>query len=446
MSWENRIVWSEGLFLQPQHFQQQDRYLEALVHGTTGAVAPYPWGFTKLTIDEEMLTLGKFGVSECAGVLPDGTPFSAPHRDDPPPAIEPPEDVKNCVVYLTLPVRQAGAREFDLENNEESFARFQGTEINIHDTVGQGDQAVTLAVGRLRMRFMLEMDERADMLCIPVAKIVEVQSDKQIVLDRSFAPSAMDARAAPAIHKFVGEIEGLLSHRAEALGGRLSESGATKGVAEIQDFLLLMVVNRMHALIKHLRTIPNAHPVEIYGFLIGLAGELATFMAATKRPPEFPVYKHDDLTATFQPVMRTLRQYLSAVLEQTAISIPIEPRKYGVHVAVIADKRLVTTASFVLAVKAETPVETIRRHFPTQAKLGPVEQIRQLVNSALPGITLRPLPVAPRQIPYHAGVVYFEMDPDSQFWRQLTTSGGLAVHVAGDYPGLEMELWAIRKA
>ena len=316
----------------------------------------------------------------------------------------------------------------------------------MHDTVGQGDQPVTLAVGRLRMRFMLEMDERADMLCIPIAKIVEVQSDKQIVLDRSFAPSAMDARAAPAIHKFVGEIEGLLSHRAEALGGRLSESGATKGVAEIQDFLLLMVVNRMHATIKHLRTIPNAHPVAIYNFLIALAGELATFMAATKRPPDFPVYKHDDLTATFQPVMRTLRQYLSAVLEQTAISIPIEARKYGVHVAVIADKRLVTTATFVLAVKAETPVETIRRHFPTQAKLGPVEEIRKLVNSALPGITLRPLPVAPRQIPYHAGVVYFEMDPDSQFWRQLTTSGGLAVHVAGEYPGLEMELWAIRKA
>ncbi len=446
MSWENRIVWNEGLFLQPQHFQQQDRYLEALVHGTTGAVAPYPWGFTKLTIDEEMLTLGKFGVSECAGVLPDGTPFNAPQRDDPPPAIEPPDDVKNCVVYLALPVRQVGAREFELSDSDETVARYRGTEITVHDAVGGGDQAVTLAVGRLRMRYMLEMDERADMLCLPIAKIVEVQSDKQIVLDRSFAPTAMDTRAAPALHKFVGEIEGLLSHRAEALGGRLSESGATKGVAEIQDFLLLMVVNRMHAMIRHLRTIPNAHPVTIYGFLISLASELATFMAATKRPPDFPVYDHEDLTNTFQPVMRTLRQYLSAVLEQTAISIPIEPRKYGVSVAIIADKRLVTTASFVLAVKAETPVETIRRHFPTQAKLGPVEQIRQLVNSALPGITLRPLPVAPRQIPYHAGVVYFEMDPDSQFWRQLTTSGGLAVHVAGDYPGLEMELWAIRKA
>ena len=33
MSWHNKVVWSEGLFLRPQHFQQQDRYIEHLVDG-----------------------------------------------------------------------------------------------------------------------------------------------------------------------------------------------------------------------------------------------------------------------------------------------------------------------------------------------------------------------------------------------------------------------------
>jgi type VI secretion system protein ImpJ len=54
--------------------------------------------------------------------------------------------------------------------------------------------------------------------------------------------------------------------------------------------------------------------------------------------------------------------------------------------------------------------------------------------------------VAPRQIPYHSGVVYFEMDADSPYWRKMTTSGGVAVHVSGQYPGLKMELWAIRNS
>jgi len=182
----------------------------------------------------------------------------------------------------------------------------------------------------------------------------------------------------------------------------------------------------------------------LYAACVELAGELATFMAADKAAPEFPPYRHDALSATFTPVIRVLRQYLSSVLEQTAILIPLEARKYGISVGIIADRKLVTTAGFVLAVRAEVPAENVRRHFPGQAKIGPVEEIRPLVNSALPGIGLRALPVAPRQIPYHAGVVYFELDRDSPYWRKMTTSGGIAVHVSGEFPGLAMELWAIR--
>ena len=98
-----------------------------------------------------------------------------------------------------------------------------------------------------------------------------------------------------------------------------------------------------------------------------------------------------------------------------------------------------------MAVSADVPAENLRRHFSGQAKIGPVEEIRQLVNSALPGITIRPLPVAPRQIPYNTGVVYFEVDGDSPYWGKMSTSGGIAVHVSGEYPGLRMELWAIRQ-
>jgi type VI secretion system protein ImpJ len=142
--------------------------------------------------------------------------------------------------------------------------------------------------------------------------------------------------------------------------------------------------------------------------------------------------------------MAELRQSLSAVLEQTAIPIPLQERKYGIRVAPITDRSLLANASFVLAVKAEMPAETLRRNFPNQVKIGPVEQIRELVNVALPGITVRPLPVAPRQIPYHAGVTYFELDRSSTYWKQLSNSGGFAIHVAGDFPRLEMEFWAIR--
>jgi type VI secretion system protein ImpJ len=177
---------------------------------------------------------------------------------------------------------------------------------------------------------------------------------------------------------------------------------------------------------------------------LALAGELACFRDR-RRPPSFPVYAHHDLAGCFEPVLADIRQSLSMVMEQSAIPIELQDRKYGVRVAVIADAELRRSASFVLAVNAQMPGDAVRARFPTQVKIGPAEKIRDLVNLQLPGVTLRPMPVAPRQIPYHAGFNYFELETrGNEMWKQLETSGGLAMHIAGEFPGLELELWAIR--
>jgi type VI secretion system protein ImpJ len=99
---------------------------------------------------------------------------------------------------------------------------------------------------------------------------------------------------------------------------------------------------------------------------------------------------------------------------------------------------------FVLAARADVPSEELRRRFPAQLKVGPVEKITDLVRLALPGVPVLALPVAPRQIPFHAGFAYFELDQSSDLWDQLKNSGGVALHVAGEFPGLAMEFWAIR--
>jgi len=444
VAWDSKVVWSEGLFLQPQHFQQNDRYVESLVGGLAGSLTPHAWGVSELTIDDELLRLGKFAVKSVSGLTPDGALFRVPAAEGHPPSMDVPENIKNTVIYLTIPTRRHGATEVDMSGAEKSAARYAPSEIEITNAVGNQKTPTTLAVAKLRLEFALEMDDMSDRLAIPIARIIEVKSDKEVVLDRAFIPTCLDIRASTTLADFVREIEGLLGHRSDALSGRLVESGPAKAAAEITDFLLLICVNRYLPMTRHLSALQNAHPAMIYQFLIGLAGELSTYMDSTKKPQNFPLYQHENLTATFVDVMRALRQYLSAVLEQNAIQIPLEARKYGISVGMIADKRLLQGASFIMAAKADVPPETIRKHFPTQAKLGPVEGIRQLVNSALPGIGMRPMPVAPRQIPFHAGVTYFELDRGGDLWKQLQSSGGLAVHVAGDLPGLHMELWAIR--
>src|SRR5262249_37315060 len=108
------------------------------------------------------------------------------------------------------------------------------------------------------------------------------------------------------------------------------------------------------------------------------------------------------------------------------------------------DRSLYGSAVFILAARADIPSEELRRRFPAQLKIGPVEKITDLVRLHLPGVPVHAVPVAPRQIPYHAGLAHFELDQTHPLWAQRQTAGGVAMHVAGEFPGLAMEFWAIR--
>jgi type VI secretion system protein ImpJ len=53
--------------------------------------------------------------------------------------------------------------------------------------------------------------------------------------------------------------------------------------------------------------------------------------------------------------------------------------------------------------------------------------------------------VAPRQIPFHAGFNYFELERGGELWKLTERSRALALHIAGEFPGLELEFWAVRE-
>lgn len=443
MADNNRIIWSEGMFLRPQHFQQHDRYIESLIQGHANGLQAYHWGISKLKVDMRLLAMGQFALSECAGVFQDGVPFDLPEHDALPTPVNIPQEIQNCIVYLSLPARLEGSIEIDSDEKPNNLARYHAVETEVKDHNTNSNEVSPVVIGKLQTRLMLEPQERAGYICIGLARIIESRSDKNILLDEEYLPPLLNCMAMPKVRNYIQEIYGLLHTRGEALAGRVSESGRG-GTAEISDFLLLQVINRLEPLFEHLQHLPSLHPTDFYRIAIQVAGELSTFTKKSKRPVSLPEYKHDDLQQTFSYVMEEIRDCLSVVLEQNAIPIPLTPPKYGTRAAKIPDQNLLKDAFFVLAINAQIPSEQLRSGFPKQVKIGPVEQIQQLVRSALPGITVNSLPVAPRQIPYHAGFSYFELNKQCELWRQMNQSGGFAIHIAGDLPGLEIEFWAIK--
>ena len=444
MAWHNKVAWSEGMFLRPVHFQQHVRYVENLLEQRCRSLHAHAIGFTRLELDAALLRLGKVAITRAEGVLPDGTPFCVPQEDDAPPALDIAlGNSDQGVVYLSLPVRRHAASEFAFDDGGAIPARYGVREIDALDTHTPSGTAATIQVGRLRLALLSERARHGDVVTLGIARVIERRDDGGVVLDEAYLPPALDCRAVPPLNACLMELQGLLRHRAEALAGRVS-AAARGGLSEVADFLLLQLANRYEAQLTHLISRGGVHPQELHALALQLAAELASFTRSDRRPPELAPYQHHDLELTFGALMTELRRSLSMVFEQNAIALRLEERKHGVRVSALADRTLLTDATFVLAARASMPAEELRRRFPPQAKLGSVEQIRQLVNLQLPGVGLRPLPVAPRQLPYHAGFVYFELDKSGDAWTALAQSAGFALHVSGEFPGLELEFWAVR--
>lgn len=445
MSWRNRVVWSEGMFLQPQHLQQELRFLEHLVETRVNAAHPHAWGFVTFEIDEGLLALGKFGLSRAAGVFPDGTPFSMPHVDPLPAALDISSDITGETLCLALPLQREGNDEFSLDDADAAshMSRYVAAQEDVRDTSHVSDEPATIQTGRLQARLMRSKDAQGGHAALNVAAVIERRADGMLVLDREHVPPQSRIDASHQLSSSASLLHGLIRQRADLLASRMGQMG--QGVSELATFLLLQTLNRNDPVFAQHAASPVAHPRELHRDCLRLAGDLATLAHASRRPPSFPVYRHDDPRASFAPLIEALRTMLSATLDANAVQIELVDRKHGVRTAVVADLELVRNASFVLAVNAQVSAEQLRQHFPAQTKIGPVDRIRDLVNLQLPGITLRPLPVAPRQLPFHAGHYYFELDRNSELWGELEHNGSLAMHIAGDFPGLALALWAIRR-
>lgn len=442
MSSRNRVIWREGLFIKPQHFQQQQRHSDYALHARLSALSDYFYGLQSLAINEDYLGFGRIALVGATGILPDGTVFNIPNDDVLPIPLEVTDaSVANQKVYLALPLSVSGVNE--VNQGGQVATRLQAHRHDVRDLHSEGGDVVSLEVGRVSLRLMLERDDRSAYASLAIARILDKRPDGGLVLDPNFMPCSISVSAIPTLKRFLGESAGLVAERARSLSQRIAAPGQ-QGVADVAEFMMLQLLNRAQPQLAHLARLGTLHPERLHEALVQICGELMTFTDESRLPPEFAAYRHDDQQQSFEPVMLALRQALSTVLSPRAVSIQLRKHQYGVMVAVVGESELMQSADFVLAVRARMPQEQLRKQLLQQTKVASSDKIRELISLQLPGIPLLPLPVAPRQLPYHAGYSYFQLDRQSPAWQLLAVGNTLAFHIAGDFPELDMQLWAIR--
>jgi type VI secretion system protein ImpJ len=443
MAWEKRVVWSEGMMLQPQHFQQQSRFHESQLQKSVGLCRPHLWGIYSIEIDKSHLKNGKLCLSAAQGILPDGSCFDFPSIDNLPPAIDIDESHLNSTIYLSVTIKRHGITETYRDNATQS--RYGIVEHEARDVSGSSTMQQSLEVAGLSFSLRTDKDDNNEFSCIAIAVIEDVSTAGDITLKKDFISPYLNIKSNIHVSGFLSELVKLTQNRISALAARVSVAGKAT-TTEVTDFLMLQSLNGHYPSLVNLESQEQLHPYDLYEKFIGLIGDMSTFIKHDKLVPALPVYQHNKLTEIFSVLIDELRQVFSVVLEQNSLSIPLTKKKYGISIGTISDSSLFSTASFILAVTADISTEEIRQYFPPQVKIGAVEQIKELVNVQLPGIQLNNLAVAPREIPYQRNYVYFELIQNGEYWNALVGSGGIAFHIGTNFPNLNMELWAIRSS
>ncbi len=444
----NKVIWKEGLFLQPQHFQQSERFILNMLNTRFSSYHSHYYGFTLFEINADAVANATFTVSQAQGIMPDGTVFSIPKQDSAPSA-RPFEDhfahdQQSLDVYFALPM--ASERKANVLDAQESGSsvRYRNRVVSASDEVF-GKQQKDIEVGEYNFEILFGDESRDNYSSIQIARLVRSGSG-QIEVDETFIPPLLHIGASHALmNRLRALLELLLAKNAALSQGRKQLQG---GFAEFGDskqttFGLLHTINTYTPLINHYHFIPTVHPYELFTLLIQFAGALCTFSAEiTLR--KLPKYEHSNLSGVFVTFDTIIRKILGADISAGCVSVPIEEIGPANYLCKVADESLFSTGQFFFGVAADITEKELIVGTLSRIKMCSRDKLELLIPSAMPGLPLVHVGQPPKGLSTKPGFVYFRLDQKGEFWDGIRTSGTIAFYFPNQFSNLKMEMLVLK--
>lgn len=423
-----KVVWSEGLFLRTQHFQQQDRFAEALMRGALRAAYLQAWGFWSLRLDEGALQAGRVGLAEASGLFPDGTPFALPASAIPPEAV-PVRREGAGLARLGIPAEAPGTPGMEPAHAAGGGARWRGALVTVRDAIQGGAEPAEIELARLAPRLFLPGEETAGHVTLPVARVEGLAADGSVRLAPGFLAPALRTAAIPWYAAFAAEVATGLDRIAQA-HGRMVLGGTGRSV---ENLLILDLANAAHPRVAHMAEQDLYHPSDLYMELAGLAGRMATYGSSSRRLSELAPYVHEDPEPAFSALADTLRSLILSLrhVEPKSSALPVAVHAQNIWKVRIDNPDILRSSRIVIRVGSDLSEAMLRRIFVDQATVGSADEFEKLWRSRLPGIPLKPLHSQPREIPYDGDRLCLELDRKSEHWAQILESPGFVIGVSG---------------
>ena len=441
----SRVVWSEGMYLGPHHFQAQSRYFEDATRFATAALWPLSYGFAGCRLDPDALENGAVSVLHARGIFPDGLAFDMPDSDALPPArniaelFPPTRD--SLTVLLGVPEHKVGQRNCAVSDGDRAPARFvAATRAVFDENTGADERPVRF--GRKNISLLLDSESSEGMTTLPLARITRDGAGR-FVFDPSFVPPCLQIAASESLMLMLRRLIEILGEKSASMSRAPGKSLVEFSSREIASFWFVHAVNTGLATLRHLWTAKRGHPEELYLHMARLAGALCTF-ALNSDPRDVPGYDHDHLDRTFGELDQHIRRHLDIIVPTNFVSIPLTPAETNYfYEGDVVDQRCFSRSRWILGVRSSAGDVEVTSKVPQLVKVCSAVFVPELVRRALPGLALTHLPVPPPAVPAKVESQYFSISKGGPCWDHLLKTKRVGVYVPGDLPECELELLVV---
>jgi len=446
-----KILWGEGLFLRPQHFQQQDHYHEERLHRTAALLHPYAWGVGTLQVDRDALANETLRVLELSLRFPDGELYAAPGADELPDAVDLgqlPQSVQSVTYHAALPGFKPFGANFSANGGAHgteggNAARFRQLDRDTPDLYTQAASA-RLTYLRKSVRLVSDAEPLDAYVHVPVLRLRRAATGG-FEPDATFMPPSLTIRSAPHLFLQLRRLLDALQAKVSALYGHHREP--SRHVIEFRSgdmasFWLLHTASTACATLAHYFHHPSLHPERLYEQLLSLAGSLMTF-SKSRTLADLPPYRHDDPGPAFATLHQIIRELLDTVISSRYFAIALHEVKPSYWHGMLDSGKIDDKTTFYLAVTGDMPASERVDVVPLRLKIGAPDDVEKFVLSAMPGVRLVHAPQVPAAVPVRPDAVYFAIEAKGQMYERMLQAQSISIYVPGSMSDVKPELVAV---
>lgn len=477
MNDNHQLYWGHGLFLAPQHLQQQDLYHDGNRGYFWRVSHPFGWGIRELLIREEGFADGLFEILRCEIVTRDGTVLRAGTDVFQSNASIPSRSFTNFFdpasqplgVYIGVPRYRLGQNNIAVKS-ESLQPNIIPPKYFLRDEE-QPDlldpEAPSASIRYLNHNLVLLFNQESAFnnveQAVELIKIAELEllpGTQAVRMSPQFLPPCLTVASSPSLFNLLKGLRDLLTGKGQEFAVIRRQRGVRAAANVAQEAIrlqMLQTLSRYIPAMHHVLDYAHIHPEPIYGLVRQMIGEFSIFsedigvLGALTRESEssdnLPPYKHEDMRINFRPAVSLLQELIRTMTLSAEAGIrliydgkffkaPLPPSVFEGE-----------WTRYYLMIDSLVKGDDLWARLQRTGKITTIESMPILLPKALMGLKINPLTAPLEELPQKTGnQSYFMVDTQHPEWRMIRERGNIAMFCDLNSEETIIKLFVVRDA